>query len=455
MHKTERSLEELYGADPERADAVVFGRRADATRRGFLNGAGLAAMGAAVGSAIAFSDTMPAGLVPAAMAQGGPPAPAPGGQAAAPATTGPQPLDFPGKERGLVVLGDRPLVAEAPEHLLDDDTTPTQKFFIRNNGQIPEAAANADGWKIAIDGEVNTKLDLTLAELKSRFPQKTYRMVLECGGNGRGFFQPQARGNQWTNGGAGCAEWTGVPLAEVLKAAGLKSSAVYTGHYGSDPHLSGDTTKESISRGMPIAKAMEEHNLIVFAMNGEPLPNIHGGPVRLLVPGWPGSLSHKWLNRITLRDKEHDGSGMTGTSYRVPRTPMVPGGKADEKDFRILESMPVRSIVTAPSNGARLAAGTRELPLRGAAWAGDLTVSRVDVSTDFGATWTAATVAAPKNRYDWHRWTAKVPLPSDGYYEVWVRATDSNGRMQPHVAGGWNPQGYGGNAMHRIAVLVG
>ena len=145
---------------------------------------------------------------------------------------------------------------------------------------------------------------------------------------------------------------------------------------------------------------------------------------------------------------------MTGTSYRVPITPMVPGGKADDKNFRILESMPVRGIVTSPANGARLPAGTRDINLRGAAWAGDLAVSRVDVSNDFGATWTQASLAQPKNRYDWQRWTAKVPLPSDGYYEVWVRATDSNGRMQPHVAGNWNPQGYGGNPMHRVAVLV-
>jgi sulfite oxidase len=354
-----------------------------------------------------------------------------------------------------VVLGDRPLVAETPEHLLDEETTPTAKFFVRNNGQIPEPAANPEGWKLAVDGEVDKPVELTLAELKTRFPHKTYRMVLECGGNGRSGFQPEARGNQWTNGGAGCAEWTGVLLSDLLKAAGPKSSAVYTAHHGADPHLSGDPTKDSLSRGMPIAKAMEEHSLVVFAMNGEPLPAIHGGPVRLVIPGWPGSLSHKWLTRITLRDREHDGQGMTGTSYRVPINPMVPGGKADDKNFRILESMPVRAIATSPANGTRLPAGTRELSLRGAAWAGDLTVSRVDVSTDFGATWSAAALSPPKNRYDWHRWTAKVALPSDGYYEVWSRATDSNGRMQPHVAGGWNPQGYGGNAMHRIAVLVG
>jgi DMSO/TMAO reductase YedYZ molybdopterin-dependent catalytic subunit len=442
----ERSLQELYAADPERADSVVFGRRVDATRRGFLGGAGLAGMGAAVGASIPFASDMPAALIPAALAQGAP---------AATASAGPQILDFPGKERGLVVLGDRPLVAETPEHLLDDETTPTAKFFIRNNGQIPSAAADPSAWTLTIDGEVNSRLELTLADLKARLAAKTYRMVLECGGNGRSFFQPQARGNPWTNGGAGCAEWTGIPLAEVLKAAGIKDSARYTAHYGADPHLSGDTTKESLSRGMPIHKAMEEHGLIVFAMNGEALTNIHGGPVRLVIPGWPGSLSHKWLTRITLRDREHDGQGMTGTSYRLPNKPMVPGGKADEKDFRILESMPVRSITTSPANGTKLPAGTREVQLRGAAWAGDLTVARVDVSFDFGQTWSQTVLAPPRNRYDWVRWTSTIKLPSDGYYEIWSRATDSNGKMQPPVAPGWNPQGYGGNAVHRLAILVG
>jgi DMSO/TMAO reductase YedYZ molybdopterin-dependent catalytic subunit len=329
------------------------------------------------------------------------------------------------------------------------------KFFIRNNGQMPDTAASPDGWKVTIDGEVNTPLELTIAELKSRFPQSTLRMVMECGGNGRSGFQPEARGNPWGNGGVGCAEWTGVRLRDVLQAAGVKDSARYTAHYGADPHLSGDPTKESLSRGMPMAKAMEEHGLLVFAMNGAPLPHVHGGPVRLLIPGWPGSLSHKWLTRVTLRDREHDGQGMTGTSYRLPNKPMVPGGKADEKDFRILESMPVRSIVTSPAHGGRLPAGTRTIALRGAAWAGDLTVARVDVSTDFGATWMQARAAETRNRYDWTRWTADVAVPSDGYYELWARATDSNGRMQPHVAGGWNPQGYGGNALHRVAVLVG
>jgi sulfite oxidase len=351
------------------------------------------------------------------------------------------------------VLGEKPLVAETPEGQLDDDTTPTDKLFVRNNGQIPEEAKDADKWKFTVDGEVNNKLELSLGELKSKFKPVTRRMVLECGGNGRSFFTPQARGNQWTNGGAGCPEWTGARLVDVLKAAGVKSSAVFSGHYGADPHLSG--TGVALSRGVPIKKLMDDNNLVVWAINGQPLPNIHGGPVRLIIPGWPGSVSAKWLNRIWIRDKYHDGPGMGATSYRVAIKPMVPGDKPDEKNFRDLESMPVRSIITSPANGAKLAAGTKEVKLRGAAWAGDLTVKAVDVSADYGATWTRASLSSPKNKYDWQRWTATVKLPGDGYFEIWTRGTDSKGVMQPHVAGNWNPQGYGGNPMHRVAVLVG
>jgi DMSO/TMAO reductase YedYZ molybdopterin-dependent catalytic subunit len=442
-----RSFEELYQDDPERADAVVFGRRTNLSRRGFLGGAGLAAMGAAVGGRIVFADRMPGGLVPAAFAQEA--------KKDTPAAKGPQLLQFPGKDGSLVLLGDKPLVAETPEHLLDDETTPTSKFFIRNNGQIPDAAKDANGWKLSIDGEVSKPLVITLDDLKKRFEIKTYRMLLECGGNGRSFFTPQARGNQWSNGGAGCAEWTGVTLASVLRTAGVKPTAVYTANYGADLHLSGDPTKETLSRGVPIKKAMDQHSLLVWAMNGKPLENIHGGPLRLIHPGWPGSTSHKWLSKITLRDKVHDGQGMLGASYRVAIKPMVPGSKADDSNLKILESMPVRSIITSPANGSKLAAGVRELKLRGAAWAGDDTVKAVDVSTDFGTSWQRAKLGQPKNRYDWQRWTAKLKLPSDGYYEVWVRATDSRGMLQPHIAGNWNPQGYGGNPMHRIAVLVG
>ena len=356
---------------------------------------------------------------------------------------------------GLTLLGDAPLVAETPEELLDDETTPVSRFFVRNNGLMPEPAGDPEGWSFTVDGEVERPLRLTLAELKRRFSPRTLRMVLECGGNGRSFLTPKAEGNPWTNGGVGCAEWTGVSLGDVLREAGLKSSARFTAHFGADPDKTGSRERQAMSRGVPVEKAMEEHTLLAWAMNGEPLPFLHGGPLRLIVPGWPGSLSQKWLTRIWLRDREHDGPGMTGLSYRMPVNPLTPGSNGRGVETRILESMPVRSIVSSPASGHRYPSGTREIQVRGAAWAGDDGVARVDLSADGGATWTAAALKPPRNRYDWVRWEAAIPLSGDGFYEIFARATDSQGRAQPFHAAHWNPNGYGCNVMHRVLVTVG
>jgi DMSO/TMAO reductase YedYZ molybdopterin-dependent catalytic subunit len=431
--KTQRSLEELYHDDPERADAVAFGRR------GALKGASLAAMGAAVGATIPFASTMPQGLLPAALAQSAGGAPAM--------------IELPGK-LPLINRGERPITAETPEMLLDDDVTPANKFFVRNNGGIPDAVADARAWRFRIDGEVNTPLDLTVGDLESgRFEIVTLRLQMECGGNGRSFFVPQGRGNQWANGAVSNAEWTGVRLRDLLRAAGVRETGRFTGHHGADMHLSGDGP--AISRGMRIEKAMDDTTIVAFRMNGAAIPQIHGAPLRLIVPGWPGSLSQKWFNRLEVKAEPHRGRGMGGTSYRVPVTPIVPGSQNDGASFRDMESMPVRSVLTNLAHGTRLAAGTRALDLRGQAWAGDDTVSAVHVSVDFGATWTAMTVNPPPNKHSWQRWAGRVTLPSDGYFEVWYRATDSRGRAQPIRPANWNPQGYGANPISRVAILVG
>ena len=434
--KPERSLRELYRNDPERADALAWGRR------GSLKGAALASMGAAVGASIPFAGHMPAGTLPELLAR------------PAAAQSGPQVFRMEGKNE-LILLGDRPLVAETPEHQLDEPVTSFRNHFIRNNGQIPEPVADADGWEFTVDGEVNTPLKLKVGELRSRFPVVTMKLQMECGGNGRSFFAPETRGNQWGNGAISNAEWTGVRLRDVLNAAGLKPGAIYTGHFGADPHLSGATDRQAINRGMRIAKAMDEDTILAFRMNGAPIPHIHGAPLRLVTPGWPASFSQKWLTRIWVRDRIHDGAGMGGTSYRVPVGPIVPGSNNNGATFRELESMPVRSILSSHAHGARLPAGTRSLDLRGAAWAGDLTARAVHVSLDFGASWTEMQVAPPANRHAWQRWQGRVALPSDGYFEVWYRATDSEGRMQPHAAANWNPQGYSANPISRAAILVG
>ncbi|GAA0573270.1 hypothetical protein GCM10008997_22590 [Halomonas salifodinae] len=177
---------------------------------------------------------------------------------------------------------------------------------------------------LTIDGEVESPLELSLGELKTRFETITRQAQLECGGNGRAGFNPSPRGNQWVIGAVGNGEWTGCRLKDVLEAAGVGASAVYTAHYGADPHLSGDPGRDALSRGVPIDKALEEQNMLVWGMNGEPLPLAHGGPLRVLIPGWAGSCSQKWVTRIWLREREHDGQGMTGLSYRVPRYPVEP-----------------------------------------------------------------------------------------------------------------------------------
>src|SRR5918996_4468753 len=431
MSRTQRGLRELYAEDPERADWLVFGRLAGPGRRGFLKGAGLATMSAVLGASIPFHRNMPAGLIPAALAEGL--------------------KDFviEGKD-GLVVLNDRPMNAETPAHLLDDPVTPTARHFIRNNG-VPPANADAADWKLTIDGEVEKPLELTIDDLRNDFEVVTLQLQLECAGNGRAGFNPPASGNQWTVGAVGCAEWTGVRYADVLKAAGLRQSAVYTGHYGADEHLSGDPEKEAISRGVPIEKALDPYNLIAFEMNGEPIHPMNGAPLRAVVPGWPGSASQKWLTRISVREKQHDGAKMTGDSYRVPRYPVAPGTEVPEADFVIIESMPVKSIITFPATNGQIAGGATEV--RGHAWAGDRKVSALDVSIDFGATWQAADLAEPINPYAWQQWQTEVTFPEPGYYEVWARATDDQGVMQPFAIA-WNPKGYLNNSLHRIALTV-
>lgn len=354
----------------------------------------------------------------------------------------------------LRILSDRPVNIEALPHLLDGDTTPAERVFVRNNGQVRAISQVADAdWILQIDGEVERPLELSLADLKSRFETVTLALQMECGGNGRRYFSPGASGNQWTFGAIACPQWTGVRLREVLNAAGLKPSAVYTGHFGADPHLTGDPEKQAISRGMPIEKALDPHTLLAWAIDDQPLPHLNGYPLRLVVPGWPGSCSHKWLTRIWVRDRVHDGAKMGGQSYRVPRYPVAPGTEVADADMEIIESMPVKSLVTFPQTGQRRDIG-QAFEVRGHAWAGERAVNSMDISIDFGATWHSAELSPAVNKFAWQRWRADIVLPQRGYYEVWARATDDMGHMQPANPPGWNPRGYLNNMQHRIAVFA-
>lgn len=433
----EQGIHELYVRDPIEADRLAWGRKADpVTRRGFLKRSGLAAMAAALGSGIPFAHLMPQGLIPVALAQST------------------EPFSIEGKE-GLTVLNDRPINAETPAHLLDDDITPARYMFVRNNGTPPPREdINPETWTLEIAGEsCQTPTTFTIAELKERFEEHTYQLQVECGGNGRSEFVPAASGNQWTIGAVACPTFTGVRLRDVLEACGIADDAVYIGYYGADKSVSVGSDKAPISRGAPMSKALEDESLIAWAMNDEDIPYQNGYPLRLVMGGWPGSVSGKWLSRIVIRNQKHDGTKMAPPSYSVPKHPVAPGTELSEEDFETIESMPVKSLITFPRSGIEHALD-QPLEVRGHAWAGDLEVSAVHVSIDFGTTWQETTLNEAPNRLAWQRFVSEVTFPEPGYYEIWARAVDSEGHSQPMVLPGWNPKGYLNNACHRIAVQV-
>ena len=403
-------------------------------RRKFFQNATLASMSALLGSDIVFANVMPANYLPLGLQD-------------------PDPFTLFDKNKEMVVLNDKPWNIEAQAHLLNDRTTPNTAMFIRNNGLIPENL-DASGWTLTIDGEsAALQKSYTIQQLKSNFKTYTYNLTLECGGNGRSEFDPPAKGNQWTIGAVSCAEWTGVRLRDILEDVGIKPDAVYIGYHAADVHLSKNPDKEPISRGVPMAKALQDETLLAFQMNGKDIPMAHGFPLRLVAGGWPASVSGKWVNRISIRNIIHDGAKMGGDSYRVPCEPVAPGEKVKDEDMCIIESMPVKSLITFPKSGAMIKEG-ESLKIQGHAWAGELEVEKMEYSINFGATWTDCALEQPVNRLAWQHFSAEIKFPQKGYYEVWARATDANGTAQPMLLPGWNPKGYLNNACHRIAVKI-
>ena len=440
MFAPKRKYSELLGLPgrlSSRAMSAPDGspNRPPPSRRRFLHASGATAWSAAIGLPVVFARNLPAGIEPIGLDLQDP--------------------DGLPQKSGLTILNDRPINAETPAHLLDDEVTPAERLFVRNNGHPPaRASIDPTAWSLKIGGEsIERPTSFTIAELGERFDEVTLQLTIECGGNGRSEFQPPATGNQWTVGAVGCPRWTGVRLRDVLESCGVRDDAVYIGYHGADTHLSGDAGKEAISRGVPIAKAMEPETLIAWAVNGRAMPWLNGHPLRLVCGGWPASTCGKWLVGIDVRDREHDGAKMGGKSYRVPRHPVAPGSRVPDSDMRIIEAMPIKSLITRPRSGVT-ASTVEPLSVRGHAWVGDGRVDRVDLSIDFGATWTRADLKAPVNRLAWQHWSGAVSFPGPGYYEVWARATDDAGRSQPMLVPGWNPKGYLNNACHRIAVQV-
>jgi DMSO/TMAO reductase YedYZ molybdopterin-dependent catalytic subunit len=310
-----------------------------------------------------------------------------------------------------------------------DRVVPSDLFFMRSNGPVP--LISRDEWRLTIAGRVDRPLTLTFDEISS-LQSREHEAFLECAGNGRTRFQPLPPGTPWANDAVGNAVWGGVQLATLLEMAGVQPDAVDVVSQGGD--------FAEMRRGLPISVAMHPETMVVWSMNGEPLPAAHGGPVRLLVPGWAGIASTKWLVGLEVLDRPFDGFWNTDNYVFWD---------ASGSALRPITEMPPKSLIASPQDGKRVAAGSNIVS--GWAWSGYGAIQQVQVSVDAGASWCCAELG-PSSGRGWRRW--EFPWDAKpGKHRLAVRATDARRLTQPEVAA-WNGKGYQMNAIQQISVEV-
>jgi sulfite oxidase len=332
--------------------------------------------------------------------------------------------------------------------------TPNDVFFIRSH-MGPPAHIALDSWRLTVNGLVNHPLRLTLDELK-RFPRHEVPALVMCSGDGRYYYgaaYPTAShpaGAQWKTGSVGNARWAGVRVRDVLAKAGVKTSARYSTNFGLDNPLLSTTPK--FIRGIELDKLMDEDTLLAYEMNGQPIPYYHGFPVRLIVPGWAGDHCVKWLTNMTLADSLTK-DFWTAVGYRYPNT-LGPAGKGVKpQDEHPITAINVKSIITAPLDGASVRSGS-PLSISGLAWSGDgAYATRVDVSVDGGKSWQGAKLGESPGKYSWRTFTFAFTPQTSGTLRIMARATDNRGATQPTTSP-WNPGGYLWNGIHQIALKV-
>ena len=350
-----------------------------------------------------------------------------------------------GKSPSFVVYEAEPLNGGAPAAEAAGPRTPIDRFFVRNHGPVPEV--DPDSFRLRVEGRVRRPLELSLADLASSSERVAVPAVLQCAGFRRQELLelgPIAGELPWGEEPAGSALWSGFRLADVLAAAGPEDGAAHVAFAGLDRCAVGGGTT-IFGGSIPLAKAMAPEVLLADGMNGEPLPAVHGGPLRAIVPGYIGARSVKWVERIELRDTPSD-NHYQAKAYRWLPSPDTPVESAE-----MLGELWVNVLVTAPAAGSRLPAG--EVAVSGWAVAAD-GVSRVEVSGDGGATWRAAELAAETSPWDWRLWSARLEL-APGEHTLVARAFDAAGRAQPaEVRERWNRKGYMNNAWHRVTITT-
>ncbi len=325
---------------------------------------------------------------------------------------------------GRIVRSEDPLNLEMPFSMLDSFITPTKSFYVRTHFPIP--AIDKDKWWLHVEGEVEKQLAINYQELLE-LESLTVPVTLECAGNNRNFLEPKVKGVQWGLGAVGTAEWTGVPLSILLDRAALKPEAGEVILEGADGGMLEDPKcpagELKFARSVPLAKAREDV-LLAYKMNDADLPPEHGFPLRAIVPGRYAMASIKWLTRIIVTDRPFTGYYQTmDYAYWTRRgeiAQLVP-----------LSEMQVKAEIARPSEGEIVAANSN-VRVHGAAWTSDGEITKVELSTDGGATWNETKLVGESKPNAWRLWEFDWRTPSKpGRASLIARATDSNGRTQP------------------------
>jgi sulfite dehydrogenase len=355
---------------------------------------------------------------------------------------------FPGKVP-LRVLNDRPPNLETPWKYFRDDLTPNEAFFVRWHLMFVPTTVDLRTWRLKVGGHVEKPLELSMADLRRMEPTSLVA-VNQCSGNSRGLFEPHMPGAQWGNGGMGNARWTGVPLRDLLKKAGVKARAVDVSFDGLD--RSGYPTVPDFIKSLDVDRAREPEILVAYEMNGQPLPLLNGFPVRLIVPGWYATYWVKSLTDITVLPKAFDGFWMA-KAYRIPTA----AGAVEVPDKLAEQTVPisrmnVRSFFTPPDGGFRAKANA-PTALDGIAFDGGDGIRKVEVSADGGTTWRDAELGTDLGRYSFRRWRLSWRPEKAGAHRLMVRATNGRGDTQA-AKPGWNRSGYMRNVIEEVGVEV-
>lgn len=349
----------------------------------------------------------------------------------------------------FIVRNRRPKDLETPVEAFQEFLTPNERFFVRSHH--PEPTIADKDWELTITVPEKETFSLNLEALKS-FEATTVTAVLQCAGNSRGMHKPRVPGVQWGRGAVGNAAWKGARLKDILEKAGAGStSPAHVVIHGSDKPLM--DTVPIFEREIPLAKCLHPDTLLAYEMNGEPLPRLHGGPVRLVVPGWVGDDWIKWVSSITLQDTPCQ-SFYFKKGYRYPTVSVEPGGSVPADKMEPMEELVTRSLFSFPSQGETLTVA-KAVTLKGVAWTGgDATITKVEVSDDEGETWTEVDFKSEAHPYAWRLWEVQWTPKRSGPVVLRCRATDSRKFVQPLEDSPWNPGGYLWKTADRLEVEV-